>query len=146
MKEIKWKIKPERFLKTKHKYINNMVVFAIEPPNRRVIAIQGTNGKFLNIVDFIEQKPKQNAWQKAAQNHKEKSQSEERKPITINLDKDDESSCDDEEMYDYDIFAPEVRCPQMFTDSHQQEIDEQATERYPQQEQQRPQTKEKRPI
>jgi hypothetical protein len=147
MKEIKWKIKPERFLKTKHKYINNMVVFAIEPPNRRVIAIQGTNGKFLNIVDFIEQKPKQNAWQKAAQNHKEKLQSEDKKPIRINLDEDDVSSIEDEEMYSYDIFAPEVQCPQMFIDSHQQDIDEQGTkaqtERYPQQEQQGTQKKRK---
>jgi hypothetical protein len=58
-RDLKWKVRPERFLKAPNNKSNTMVVFAIEPPAQNLIKIDDSE-EFLQIEDFITHKPKSN--------------------------------------------------------------------------------------
>jgi len=52
--EVKWAVRPEKFIKSKSN-CNNMIVFAPLPPTQRLIHCNGTLN-FIEIEDFVERK------------------------------------------------------------------------------------------
>jgi hypothetical protein len=97
--DIKWNIRPEKFIKSFSNKYNSMVVFSITPPPQRLVQFNGTSN-YVEIEDFIPRKPStkaidkifENYWQKNLLNANFENEPDDRS--------DDDNQADDQEQAD----------------------------------------------
>ena len=65
---MRWKVRPERFLKTQSKNRNSIVVFADQEPKHTSVPYEHS-GEWVQIVDYVDPKVVYNPWKKLFDKH-----------------------------------------------------------------------------